>query len=935
MSNIPTLNWPTGPSDDLDNSLQSNGNLESIESMNHSPPSTTIDSNTSQHNSNTQTTTSSIFSPLPSSTISNQPTYPLFINGPPPLTFALPPPNYQSPSSSGLAQSSVETAFNQTEPSSSLSGKSELSSVLDPKKSTVHLPSLTITTNQRTDPCNPQNDTPIASESTSESHITNGDSSSNITRGKKRPNPSDCSTHGSQKHQCLFSPKSRNNQAQIPSLSDIHSEGSSKESLPSSSCYLEPNQSTTSIDNCSINGRNDNASSTLLHDSRSNFTGDIDNTIDELDSTIHSTPSLLAPPSDGLSLDTPNSGNESTTETLTAPQLNSSGSPSLQNSSRFFPSDHSFPRPNSSLRFPFPSNITRTDQSTDDQTTSSTTVPQSFTSRLPTTLSGPDPPDNTGRDIANAMSGAAALAARRNPNASSVENQASMLAQLLAIAATATAFSLMSEEHSNGNGSVSRGRTDDLANFNSPSAFNMDNTLNTDGNNNGREGSSIPLTSSSAEGSSITSNDDAETRSDNISGTDSPQSSNPLHGGSTTLQAFIQELRSGLLTSQLSRSLQNAAASGSAGENGDTQRPMNYMRVFQLSSNTPRVENGVNMVPVLIVGVRSAQLEDEIEMNEMRASVRSAADVFLRGTSNNTSGRQDNNDAASDPAIRAGSEAGTSVADTINNTNPSHDSTTTTSPITSNNTSVSNLATEEEPPRQTWVVYVFGGTYPENHPILQRPSILTDNPTYEDLLDLGALMGQVRSPVATNEEVSNSGGLFYVGKPNEILEHSFKEDDDSGDDGDEDDANGQNNDKKNSDSTDTSTADEAPKLCVENKDDEAVLKKVVDGSSEANSANITSKPKISDALKNAATTIQGTRCLICLSDFEYAEECRLLKKCLHSFHKHCIDRWLTTGRNSCPLCRSNGVEKMRDKPKHSKNKSDVHSASQSNVSSSV
>lgn len=102
---------------------------------------------------------------------------------------------------------------------------------------------------------------------------------------------------------------------------------------------------------------------------------------------------------------------------------------------------------------------------------------------------------------------------------------------------------------------------------------------------------------------------------------------------------------------------------------------------------------------------------------------------------------------------------------------------------------------------------------------------MTDNPTYEDLLDLGALMGQVRSPVATSEEVSNSGGLFYVGKPNEIHEHAFKEDDDSGDDGDEDDADGHNNDKKNSDSTNMLTADEAPKLCVESKDNEAVLKR--------------------------------------------------------------------------------------------------------------
>lgn len=51
----------------------------------------------------------------------------------------------------------------------------------------------------------------------------------------------------------------------------------------------------------------------------------------------------------------------------------------------------------------------------------------------------------------------------------------------------------------------------------------------------------------------------------------------------------------------------------------------------------------------------------------------------------------------------------------------------------------------------------------------------------------------------------------------------------------------------------------------------------------------------------------GERCLICLSDYEVAEEVRELGKCKHVFHRDCIDQWLTTGRNSCPLCRGQGV----------------------------
>jgi len=57
----------------------------------------------------------------------------------------------------------------------------------------------------------------------------------------------------------------------------------------------------------------------------------------------------------------------------------------------------------------------------------------------------------------------------------------------------------------------------------------------------------------------------------------------------------------------------------------------------------------------------------------------------------------------------------------------------------------------------------------------------------------------------------------------------------------------------------------------------------------------------------------GDRCLVCLCDFEKNDECRQLNKCKHVFHKPCIDQWLTTGRNSCPLCRGEGV-KEKEKP---------------------
>ncbi|KAF1843307.1 uncharacterized protein K460DRAFT_287660 [Cucurbitaria berberidis CBS 394.84] len=143
---------------------------------------------------------------------------------------------------------------------------------------------------------------------------------------------------------------------------------------------------------------------------------------------------------------------------------------------------------------------------------------------------------------------------------------------------------------------------------------------------------------------------------------------------------------------------------------------------------------------------------------------------------------------------------------------------------------------------RSWIIYVLGGSYPENHPILTTPSLFTDSPTYEDMMLLSSILGPAKPPVASEEDVASAPGLFRIRNISGVL-----------------------------------------------------IAEAVDGEETVDLA--------SDA-----------RCLVCLCDFEADEEARKLVKCEHLFHKVCIDQWLTTGRNSCPLCRGEGVHETDKEP---------------------
>lgn len=63
---------------------------------------------------------------------------------------------------------------------------------------------------------------------------------------------------------------------------------------------------------------------------------------------------------------------------------------------------------------------------------------------------------------------------------------------------------------------------------------------------------------------------------------------------------------------------------------------------------------------------------------------------------------------------------------------------------------------------RSWIIYVLGGSYPENHPLLNTPSLFTDSPTYEDMLLLSTLLGPAKPPVASEADIENAPGLFRI-----------------------------------------------------------------------------------------------------------------------------------------------------------------------------
>uniref|UniRef100_A0A914HZG3 RING-type domain-containing protein n=1 Tax=Globodera rostochiensis TaxID=31243 RepID=A0A914HZG3_GLORO len=69
-----------------------------------------------------------------------------------------------------------------------------------------------------------------------------------------------------------------------------------------------------------------------------------------------------------------------------------------------------------------------------------------------------------------------------------------------------------------------------------------------------------------------------------------------------------------------------------------------------------------------------------------------------------------------------------------------------------------------------------------------------------------------------------------------------------------------------------------------------------------------SSSKYLNAFKEISLTFvdkkeEAKECAICLNSIDFKEKVRPLPACNHIFHNECIEQWLRSGHNTCPICR--------------------------------
>jgi hypothetical protein len=217
----------------------------------------------------------------------------------------------------------------------------------------------------------------------------------------------------------------------------------------------------------------------------------------------------------------------------------------------------------------------------------------------------------------------------------------------------------------------------------------------------------------------------------------------------STFQEFVTQLHNGLLNDELSRNVGDENMSFFRAFRFDsegTTQPLNTVPPFPSSSHAESVtssspsanpaasnatepENGSTdfpVVPVMIIGLRSVQQPRDGPIEDV--------DWFMRG---------------GDRATRQASAASEQYP-----ANSSQNETTHEAASQSNTIQEEPHQPQQRHQQTSWVIFVMGNSFAWNHPLLSAPSLMSESPTYDDLLILQELIGQVKPQVTTQQELN-------------------------------------------------------------------------------------------------------------------------------------------------------------------------------------
>lgn len=253
----------------------------------------------------------------------------------------------------------------------------------------------------------------------------------------------------------------------------------------------------------------------------------------------------------------------------------------------------------------------------------------------------------------------------------------------------------------------------------------------------------------------------------------------------------------------------------------ETLNPMQTPSAAPATNVSPSGVASRQMVPMLLVGVRSASLQ-------IGGSGQGSISTSPPSTSESTQGN-----------------VPSSTGEGLNSDSPT----------------VSSTSPDASPASGTrstrgFVLWILGGLYPVNHPIVIAPSLLGDDAmSYDELLRLAEVLGNVKPPTVTAEEIKKS--TLKIVKTAAI-----------------------------------------PELLAQGE--------IRDITAERCLGELTRRLNFPLTLTDLIVCVT-----VCLEDYEEDEEIRILN-CRHCFHQPCVDTWLSTGANTCPACRTVGVEQVSE-----------------------